>query len=274
VEYAMEAVNHGNAVVGIKSKTHAVIAAVKKTPNEMSTKYDSSVSIWSQEGRIYQVEYAMEAVNHGNAVVGIKSKTHAVIAALKKTPNEMSVPQEKIFKLDGHVGVAIAGLESDGRVLARFLQQQCASHEWSYQSSCPIKVLSQKLAMKLQPSTQRYGSRPYGAGLIIAGCSDKPHLVQASPNAEVIEVYAAAVGNRSQSARTYLENHVDEFAGASIGELIRHAVKALHHTLGENEILTVDNTSIAVVGESEPFKLMDNIAPHIEMHEDAAMHVE
>ncbi|KAL8575621.1 Proteasome subunit alpha 1 [Nucella lapillus] len=68
-------------------------------------------------GRLHQLEYAMEAVTQGSAAVALKSRTHAILLALKRSPCELSAHQKKIVPVDDHVAVAIAGLTSDARLL-------------------------------------------------------------------------------------------------------------------------------------------------------------
>src|SRR5689334_347203 len=72
--------------------------------------YDSDISTWSPQGRIHQIEYAMEAVKQGSCCVGVKSKTHAVVVALKRSTSELGAYQKKIFKIDEHLGIGISGL--------------------------------------------------------------------------------------------------------------------------------------------------------------------
>jgi hypothetical protein len=72
----------------------------------------------SPQGRLHQVEYAQEAVKQGSAVVGLRSATHAVLAALKRAPSELAAHQNKMLRIDNHVGIAFAGLTSDARVLS------------------------------------------------------------------------------------------------------------------------------------------------------------
>jgi 20S proteasome alpha/beta subunit len=72
--------------------------------------YDSDITIWSPQGRIHQIEYAMEAVKQGSACVGLKSKTHAIVVTLKRSSSELGAYQKKIFKIDEHIGIAFAGL--------------------------------------------------------------------------------------------------------------------------------------------------------------------
>ncbi len=72
--------------------------------------YDSDITVWSPQGRIFQIEYAMEAVKQGSACIGLKSKKYSVIVTLKRSSNELGSYQKKIFKIDDHMGIAIAGL--------------------------------------------------------------------------------------------------------------------------------------------------------------------
>jgi 20S proteasome subunit alpha 6 len=75
------------------------------------------VTVWSPQGRLHKVEYAMEAVKLGSATVGLKSKTHAVLIALKRASSELSAHQKKIIPIDTHIGITIAGLTADARIL-------------------------------------------------------------------------------------------------------------------------------------------------------------
>ena len=108
--------------------------------------YDSDVTIWSPQGRIHQLEYAMEAVKQGSAVVGAKSKTHAVLAALMRTPSEMSSYQEKIFKIDDHLAIAISGLTADGRYLCKYMRNECLNHKLIYDSPMPVERLIKQIS--------------------------------------------------------------------------------------------------------------------------------
>lgn len=81
--------------------------------------YDTDVTTWSPQGRLFQVEYAMEAVKQGSACVGAVSRTHVVIAALKRAPSELASAQQKCFKIDDNLGMVISGLTADGRSLLK-----------------------------------------------------------------------------------------------------------------------------------------------------------
>ena len=112
--------------------------------------YDTDVTTWSPAGRLFQVEYAMEAVKQGSAAIGLRSKTHVVLACVNKAQSELSSHQRKIFKVDDHIGVAIAGLTADGRVLSRYMRSECINYSFTYESSLPVGRLVVQLADKAQ----------------------------------------------------------------------------------------------------------------------------
>ncbi|CAH8582268.1 unnamed protein product [Schistosoma rodhaini] len=198
--------------------------------------YDHDVSIWSPQGRIHQIEYAMEAVKQGSAAVALKNHDYAIIVALKRAPSELSSYQEKIIQIDDHVGVAISGLTADGRLLSRSMRRECADSKWAYDEPLPISRLLSKIALKMQVPTQRYGRRPFGVGMLVTGCDALgPHVYYLCPSSNAYDCKCIAIGSRSQSARTYLERHLNEFKGSSLDDLICHGLKALNSTL-PNEV--------------------------------------
>jgi len=233
--------------------------------------YDNESVTFSPQGRIFQVEYAGEAVKQGSVVVGIVSKTHAVLVAIKRNAEELSSYQKKLFAIDEHVGIAIAGLTSDARVLSNFMKTQSMTHSMLYGRRMPLHRLASLLGDKAQVNTQNLGKRPYGVGLLVAGVDDKgPHLYEFQPSGMTEEMAAFAIGARSQMARTYLERHVDAFATCGREGLVRHGLLALRESLVQDRELTVENTSVAIVGASaadpkappskfEPFRVYDGM---------------
>ena len=222
-------------------------------------------------------------------VVGITSKTHTVLVALKVQPQisqprnltdyrhadhstlpqrnaeELSSYQKKVIGIDEHLGIALAGLASDARVLSNFMKQQALASKMTYGRPIPLERIVTQIGDRAQTSTQVYGKRPYGVGLLIAGVDETgPHLFEFQPSGMTQEMIACAIGARSQMARTYLERHLDEFADASRDELIKHGLLALKESLSQDKELTVDNASVGVTGiakdgkrKVETFKLYD-----------------
>ena len=224
------------------------------------SQYDSDITTWSPQGRLYQIEFAMEAVKQGSACVGLRSKTHAVLVTLKRSSGQLASYQKKIFKIDDHMAIAIAGLTSDARVLCRYMQTEALNHKYVYESPVQVGRLVLRVADKSQKNTQRYGSRPYGVGLLVAGYDQTgAHLYETCPSGNYFEYKAQAIGARAQSARTYLEKKFPEFEDCTLAELIRHGLTALGETIGSQEEtgLTPENTSVAIVGENQSYKLIE-----------------
>mmetsp|Transcript_4485 Transcript_4485/g.13606 ORF Transcript_4485/g.13606 Transcript_4485/m.13606 type:complete len:266 (+) Transcript_4485:108-905(+) len=225
--------------------------------------YDTDLTTWSPQGRLHQIEYAMEAVKQGSAVVGVKSATHVVLATLKRSTSELSATQKKLFTMDDHVGIAIAGLMADARVLGRHMRTECMNYKYIYDTPMPIGRLALNLADKCQVSTQRASKRPFGVGILIAGYDELgPHLYQSCPSGNYYEFLSMAIGARSQSAKTYLERHFEKFDGLSLEDLIQQAVRALRETVSSSKDteLTAKNCAIAFVGKDTNFTIVENEA--------------
>jgi len=200
--------------------------------------YDGDITIWSPEGRLYQIEYAMKAVKQGSACVGLKSKTHAI---------------------DDHLGIAIAGLTSDARVLCKYMRTECMNHKYIYDSPLSVGRLVLDIADKSQKNTQRYGRRPYGVGMLVVGYDQAgAHLYETCPSGNYFEYKAIAIGARSQSAKTYFERMFEEFENDSLEQLIRHGLIALRETIGQTDDtkITSQNIDVGIVGEHQPFEIL------------------
>lgn len=228
--------------------------------------YDTDVTTWSPQGRLFQVEYAMEAVKQGSACVGVTSNDFVVLAALKRSPSELASYQQKLFRIDDHMGIAMSGLTSDGRSLVKYMRAEALNHKFVYSSALQTERLVADVADKHQRATQMYVRRPYGVGLLVAGYDRTgPHLLQTSPDGSYYAWHAMAIGARSQSAKTYLEKHYTEFKTLGRDALIREAITALRTCTETDKDLTIENTVIGVVGLGERFHLIEGeaVAPFL-----------
>lgn len=207
---------------------------------------------------MHQIEYALEAVKQGSAVVGIKSKHFAVLAAIKRSFHDLASFQQKIYEIDDHIGVGIAGLTADARELNAYLQNECLQHRYAYKTGIAVPRLVANMGNMMQIHTQQEDKRPYGVGLLLIGYDySEAHLYQIDPSSNYYECKAMAIGARSQSARTYLDRHLDDFKNTeNAPELVIHALRALRDTLGNEEDLSMDNVQVAVVGRQQPFKML------------------
>lgn len=212
----------------------------------------------------------MEAVKQGSAVVGLRSNTHVVIATLKRSTSELASHQKKLSVIDNHVGVAIAGLTADARVLSRFMRTECLNHKYVYEEPLALSRLALSVADKCQISTQRASKRPFGVGLLIAGYDNTgPHLFQTCPSGNYYEYIAMAIGSRSQGAKTYLERTYETYKDLSLDELAKHAVLALRETVSSSKDteLSSENTAVAIVGKGTDFTIYedDDVKPYLAM---------
>lgn len=210
--------------------------------------YDTDVTTFSPAGRLHQVEYAVEAIKQGAACVGLRSKEYALLATLKRSPSELASYQQKMFKIDDHIGIAISGLIADARVLSEWMRNECLNHKYVYETALQSSRLVSTLSDKCQVLTQKSEKRPYGVGFLFAAYdSNGPHIYQTQPTGNWWEYKAQAMGARSQSAKTYLERKFESFESASLDELIVHSLESIKGS--SQGPLTSLNVSVGYVGK-------------------------
>ena len=170
--------------------------------------YDRAITVFSPDGRLYQVEYAIETVRRGTIAVGIKSKEGIVIAVEEK-PRKLQISEnaQKIFQVDDHIGVAAAGYIPDARSQvdnARFFSQ---SNKLIYDESVDIETVAKHLADQCQQFTQYAGVRPFGVALIIGGVDENNNsqLFLTDPSGTYISYDAVAIGSGSDQVTDFLE---------------------------------------------------------------------
>jgi proteasome alpha subunit len=168
--------------------------------------YDRATTLFSPDGRLYQVEYAIETVRRGTLAVGIKCKDGVVLAVEEKARKLQLSDTKKIFQIDDHIGVAAAGYIPDARAEvdhARFFAQ---SNRMIYDEPVDVEGVAKNLADMAQQFTQYAGFRPYGVALILAGV-DKcgSSLYQTDPSGTYIAYDAVAIGNGSDQVNQFLE---------------------------------------------------------------------
>jgi proteasome alpha subunit len=169
--------------------------------------YDRAITVFSPDGRLYQVEYAIETVRRGTIAVGIKSKDGIVIAVEEK-PRKLQISDvaQKIFQVDDHVGLAAAGYIPDARSQvdnARFFSQ---SNKLIYDEPVEVETIAKHLADQSQQFTQYAGVRPFGVSLIIGGVvNNNPELYLTDPSGTYISYEAIAIGSDSDKVTDFLE---------------------------------------------------------------------
>lgn len=169
--------------------------------------YDRAITVFSPDGRLYQVEYAIETVRRGTIAVGVKCQEGSVIAVEEKTRKlQISDNAQKIFEIDQHVGVAAAGYIPDARSQvdnARFFSQ---SNKLIYDETVEVETIAKHLADQSQQFTQYAGVRPNGVALILAGVDKgQSQLFLTDPSGTYISYDAVAIGANSDRVTEFLE---------------------------------------------------------------------
>lgn len=164
--------------------------------------------------------------------------------------------QEKVFYIDDHMGIAIAGLTADARFLCKFMRNECLNYQYVYESAHPTERLINKIARKSHAKICKAGKRPFGVGLLVAGYDEAgTHLYETCPSANYYEYHAQAIGARCQSAKTYLEKNFDQFKSLGWQDLVRHGLKSVQASAQEED-LTERNISVSIVGKDTPMRLL------------------
>jgi 20S proteasome subunit alpha 3 len=138
----------------------------------MGSRYDSRTTIFSPEGRLYQVEYAMEAISQAGSCVGIRSQGGIVLAAEKRILSKLldvRKQSEKMYKVADHIYCCVAGSSSDARILLNFARLEAQRYLFAYQEPIPVEQLLQRTSDLIQSYTQHGGQRPFGVSFIFAG---------------------------------------------------------------------------------------------------------
>ena len=204
--------------------------------------YDRAITVFSPDGRLFQVEYAREAVKRGTTAAGIKAKEGVVLLVDKRITSRLIEAEsiEKIFQIDSHIGVAPSGLVADARSLVDRARVEAQINKVSYDENIGVEVLAKKICDHKQNYTQFGGVRPYGTALLIAGVDDtRPRLFESDPSGALLEYKATAIG---AGRNTFMEVFEAEYRGdLSIDEAILLGMTALYKsTEGKIDAATLE----------------------------------
>jgi len=169
--------------------------------------YDRTIAVFSPDGRLFQVEYAKEAVKRGTTCVGVTFKDGIVLASIKPNTSLMvSSSSEKIFQVDDHIGVVAAGLLADARVLVNQARVRAQINKITYEEPIDIWGIARLFGDRMQISTLYAGLRPFGVTLLVGGV-DKTgmHLIESDPSGMLFEWNAYAIGRGAVLANKILK---------------------------------------------------------------------
>ncbi len=208
--------------------------------------YDRGSTIFSPDGRLYQVEYAREAVKRGSVSVGVKTSEGVVLLAEKRVSSDLLVSEtiEKIYQVDDHLAVAASGHVADARQLVEFARTESQRNTYMYEEPLETDTLAKALGDHIQQYTQYGGTRPFGCALLIAGSTrDGPALIESEPSGAIIGYKAAGIGEGRSDVEEVLKQGYEQ--GMSLGDGLTLALRAIL----ERDDSTLDATEAAVVEE-------------------------
>ncbi|KAG2250896.1 hypothetical protein Bca52824_081032 [Brassica carinata] len=213
------------------------------------TEYDRGVNTFSPEGRLFQVEYAIEAIKLGSTAIGVKTREGVVLAVEKRITSPLLEPSsvEKIMEIDDHIGCAMSGLIADARTLVEHARVETQNHRFSYGEPMTVESTTQALcdlALRFGEGDEESMSRPFGVSLLIAGHDENgPSLYYTDPSGTFWQCNAKAIGSGSEGADSSLQEQFNKDLSLSEAETI--AVSILKQVMEEK--VTPNNVDIAKV---------------------------
>ena len=217
--------------------------------------YDRAITVFSPDGRLFQVEYAREAVKRGTTTVGIKFKNGVALIVDKRITSRLIEPSsiEKIFKIDEHIGCATSGLVADARALVERARLEAQINRLTFDQPIQVKTLARRICDFKQTYTQYGGVRPFGTALLIGGVDDTgARLFATDPSGAMMEYKATAEGEGRDLAIEYFEKNYKE--GMERDEAIMLGLKALIYATEKK--LEKRAIEIGVVEEGKVFEIL------------------
>ena len=222
--------------------------------------YDRNVNTFSNQGRLYQVEYAMKAVEQGCTTLGIQTKDGVILAAEKKIASKLQIPSsiENIMKIDDHVICTYSGLRSDARALIERARVEAANHWFTFNERMPVEAISLAVCdvclsfaekKKKKKGEKRVVSRPYGVAMLIAGIDKdgKAKLFKNDPSGNYVRYKACCIGQGGENGLTTLQNSYNE--DMNFDDAINLAGKVLKENLEQK--INKDNVQIAYIKNND-----------------------
>jgi len=221
----------------------------------MGSGYDRAITVFSPDGHLFQVEYALEAVKKGATAVGVRGSNVVVLAVEKKSVAKLQEERtvRKICLIDDHVVMAFAGLTADARVLIDMARIECQSHRLTVEDPVTLEYITRYIAQLKQKYTQSNGRRPFGITALLAGFDPdgSPRLFQTDPSGVYHEWKANATGRSDKTVREFLEKNYKAEDMGDDDQAIRLAIRALL------EVVQGRNLEVAVIKRDQKLKMLD-----------------
>jgi proteasome alpha subunit len=194
--------------------------------------YDRAITVFSPDGRLFQVEYALETVNRGATILGISCSEGVVLGAEEKIETKLQDTNFtwKLYEVDDHLGAAVVGLGSDARILIDQARVYAQSNRLMYDEDIDVEIITKRVGDIKQLYTQHAGVRPFGVSIIFGGVDKTGSRIFATdPSGSYRGYKAVAVGISRETVENLLKEEYRE--DMNLEEAIKFAVKCLTKAL-------------------------------------------
>ena len=219
--------------------------------------YDRAITVFSPDGRLFQVEYARVAVGRGTTTAGLKFKNGVVLMADKKVGSKLveSDSIEKIFAIDEHIGCATSGLVADARALVDYARVIGQINKVTYDEKIGVDTLVKKICDYKQNYTQYGGVRPFGTALLVGGVdSQGTHLYETDPSGALVSYKAGSIGSGRAVVMEIFEDKYKE--NMSQDDAVALGLSGLKKA--SDDPLTMDTVEIAIIKDGKRFTRLDD----------------
>ncbi|CAB3997974.1 Proteasome subunit alpha type-5 [Paramuricea clavata] len=225
------------------------------------SEYDRGVNTFSPEGRLFQVEYAIEAIKLGSTAIGIQTSEGVVLAVEKRITSPLMEASsiEKIIEIDNHIGCAVSGLIADSRTMVDKARVEAQNHWFTYNEPMSVESVTQavsNLALEFGDDNARSGamSRPFGVALMFGGFDEHgPQLYHLDPSGTFIRYEAKAIGSASEGAQQSLQEVYHK--SMTLQEACKQALTILKQVMEEK--LSATNVELSTITRENKFKMFD-----------------
>ncbi len=202
--------------------------------SSIGTGYDLSASQFSPDGRVFQVEYAIKAVENSGTAIGLRCKDGVVFGVEKLVTSKLyeTGSNKRIFNADRHIGVAVAGLLADARQLVETARDESSDYRASYGGVIPLKYLAERVAMYAHTHTLYSAVRPFGCSVMMGAYQENiPQLYMIDPSGVTWGYHGCAIGKAKQAAKTEIEKlltsdkHLKDMTSR---EAVKEVAKIIH----------------------------------------------
>ncbi|XP_077995243.1 proteasome subunit alpha type-3-like [Glandiceps talaboti] len=197
--------------------------------SSIGTGYDLSASQFSPDGRVFQVEYALKAVENSGTAVGVRGKDGVVFGVEKLVLSKLYEvgANKRIFHIDKHIGMAVAGLLADARQIVETARDEAANYRSTYGAPIPLKYLTDRVAMYIHQYTIYSAVRPFGCSVILSSYEhDGPHMYSIDPSGVALGYHGCATGKAKQAAKTEIEKI--KMQDMSMKDLVKEVAKIVY----------------------------------------------